>query len=64
LRVVDVLLTHWQKLAAYDYDTAVEVLTAYPVVSGLLERAITVLNEDLGGAHETAARRGLEQLLR
>jgi serine/threonine protein kinase len=63
-RVVDVLLTHWEELAAYDYDTAVDVLTAYPVVSGQLERAIAAMNNDLGGAHETAARRGLEQLLR
>jgi len=62
--VVDVLLKHWQKLAGHDYDTAVEVLTAYPVFSGQRERATALLNDDLAGAHQTAARRGLEQLLR
>ncbi|MEK7993826.1 MAG: protein kinase [Planctomycetota bacterium] len=62
--VADVALRHWAKLSGHDYNTALEVLTAYSVPEDHRQRAVEVLNRDLHGVHAAAARRGLEQLLR
>jgi hypothetical protein len=62
--VVDVLLTHWARLSALDFDTTVAVLTSHSVPEGLHERAVELLNAELSGPHAPAARRGLEKLLR
>jgi len=62
--VVDVLLTHWARFSATDFDTTVAVLTSYSVPDRLHERAVKLLNAELNGPHELAARRGLEKLLR
>jgi len=61
--VVEVVLTHWEKLSDHDYEAAVEVLTAYSVPQSQHNRAVDVLNRDLSGTHASAARRGLERLL-
>jgi hypothetical protein len=62
--VVDVLLTHWAMLSKADYATAVQVLTQFEVPSALRSRARDMLNRELSGPHSSAARKGLEQLLR
>jgi hypothetical protein len=61
--VVDAIVTHWAKLSLLDYDKAVDVLTAYRVPASHHQRAVDLLNRDLNGPHEPAARRGLERLL-
>lgn len=62
--VVDVLLTHWDRFSATDFDATVAVLTSYSVPERLHERAVELLNAELDGPHELAARRGLDKLLR
>lgn len=63
-KVVDIVLTQWTKLAGHNYDAAVQVLTGYSVPSSQRQQAVELLNSDLRGAHASAARQGLEQLLR
>jgi len=62
--VVDIILTYWSGLAGRDYDSAVEALTGYSVPQCHWARAVDILNRDLGGPHDSAARRGLVRLLR
>ena len=64
IAVVDVLLTHWSTLSKADYATAVQVLTQFEVPTAFLSRAKEILNRDLSGKNSSAARKGLELLLR
>jgi hypothetical protein len=62
--VVDVVVTHWERFAGQDFEALIEVLAADFVPEGQRQRVVDLLDGELRGAHEAAARRGLEQLLR